>query len=110
MPTNQGDETSAKNDSKALKPEVSIDVDGETVVKKLIDSPSAKAGTIFQFPTVVNGQMTFSGVPVKPIAAALGQPIPADQVCSVASQLTSHMSSVASPMMSPKQVTSPNTS
>nr|NP_001116439.1 Elk protein [Ciona intestinalis]BAE06397.1 transcription factor protein [Ciona intestinalis] len=57
-----------------------------------------KAGSVFQFPTVVNGQMTFAGVPVRPIAAALGQPIPANQVSSVASQLTSHMTGVASPL------------
>ena len=62
-----------------------------------------KQNTIFQFPTLVNGQMTFAGVPVRPIAAALGQPIPADQVNNVASQLTSHMSNVSSPinLMSP---------
>ncbi|CAK8689571.1 uncharacterized protein LOC143459272 [Clavelina lepadiformis] len=73
---------------------------------------SLKSSTVFQFPSVVNGQMTFAGVPVRPIAAALGQPIPANQVSSVASQLTSHMSSVASPMnlLSPKSIASLTTS
>uniref|UniRef100_H2YWC2 ETS domain-containing protein n=1 Tax=Ciona savignyi TaxID=51511 RepID=H2YWC2_CIOSA len=61
-------------------------------------NPDQKCSSVFQFPTVVNGQMTFAGVPVRPIAAALGQPIPANQVSSVASQLTSHMTGVASPL------------
>lgn len=50
--------------------------------------------------------MTFAGVPVRPIAAALGQPIPADQVNNVATQLTTHMSNVSSPinLLSPNAV------
>jgi len=48
--------------------------------------------TIFQFPTIVNGQVMLSGIPVRPFAAALGQPIPVDQVGTVASRLTPHMS------------------
>jgi len=71
----------------------------------------SKSDSVFQFPTLVDGQMTFSGIPVHPIAAALGQPIPADQVSSVASQLTSHMSNVASPLtlLTPKLVATMNT-
>ena len=51
--------------------------------------------SIFQFPTLVNGQMTLGGVPVRPIAAALGQPIPASRVSTVASELSFKMSSVS---------------
>lgn len=73
---------------------------------------SCRSSTVFQFPTVVNGQMTFAGVPVRPIAAALGQPIPVSQVSSVASQLTSHMSGVASPLtlLSPNSLATLTTS
>nr|CAB3242113.1 ELK protein [Phallusia mammillata] len=76
-------------------------------------SPSScRSSTVFQFPSVVNGQMTFAGVPVRPIAAALGQPIPVSQVSSVASQLTSHMSGVASPLtlLSPNSLATLTTS
>ena len=59
---------------------------------------TSASATVFQFPTIVNGQTLISGVPVRPVAAALGQPIPADQVSTVASQLTSHMSNVTSPI------------
>lgn len=56
------------------------------------------ADHVLQFPTIVNGQTMFSGVPFRPVAAALGQPIPVDHMSSVASQLTSHMSKVTSPL------------
>ena len=69
-----------------------------------------KSDSIFQFPSIIDGQVTLSGIPVRPIAAALGQPIPADQVSSVASQMTSHMSNVMSPtiLFSPKPVATLN--
>ena len=118
MPVVQGGESTSvfKNGAKPMKIDSSELVpDDDKVAKDPLTNPCTtptKTSTVFQFPTVVNGQMTFAGVPVRPIAAALGQPIPADQVSSVASQLTSHMSNVASPMnlMSPKSLATLNTS
>ena len=57
----------------------------------------------FCFPTVVNGQIRFSGIPVQPIAAAWGHPVPFNQVSSIASKLTSHMSCVTSSVGVPPQ-------
>ena len=98
------------NGSKSPKADSADSKEGEE--KHASKKASPKTSTIFQFPTVVNGQMTLAGVPVRPIAAALGQPIPADQVSSVASQLTTHMSNVSSPitLMSPQLMASLNPS
>ncbi|XP_039262540.2 uncharacterized protein LOC120338695 isoform X1 [Styela clava] len=72
------------------------------------NSPNSNQ-TIFQFPTIVNGQMTLAGVPVRPIAAALGHPIPASHVSTVATQLSSKITSVSSPLtqQSPNELSVP---
>ena len=128
MPTNAKPTSDApsKNQEKDLHNAENLEANENSSSTTFVENPSnlpngfmspfrCKSDSIFQFPTVVDGQMTFSGIPVHPIAAALGQPIPADQVSSVASQLTSHMSNAASPMalLTPKLVatiTSTNTS
>lgn len=88
--------------------------DGEVPKFPFIPSTTASKSpnsnqTIFQFPTMVNGQMTLAGVPVRPIAAALGHPIPASHVSTVATQLSSKITSVSSPLtqQSPTELSVP---
>ena len=108
--SNPDSDSKTSDNSEALESEPSgkSKGNGASLPNGFMSPFRSKSDSIFQFPTLVDGQMTFSGIPVHPIAAALGQPIPADQVSSVASQLTSHMSSVASPLtlLTPKLVAS----
>ena len=112
IPTSKGDAVGSATETGRNEARESEGTEKKASGSETTSPAISRSGTVFQFPTVVNGQMMFAGVPVRPIAAALGQPIPADQVSSVASQLTSHMSTVASPLtlLSPNSLATLTTS